>query len=223
MPLQRETNTHTPDVALAARTYWTIFGKGVKGISLFQFHEGGAHDSYPKWGLTNTDMSPRDKLGAYSDQMHEIHRLENIVATSARKHAVKPVAIFYNHIDMTLSKAPLASSWGEGIDSPYHIYELLRGRGYPVTFISDRQINDGLLSGVSAVVLADAQHISAAACNKLIAWVEAGGVAIADTWPGAHTELGHRQDDLIKLFGVSSRAIKKVDEIKLEESPQCYG
>ena len=221
--LQRETNTHTPDVALAARTYWTIFGKGVKGISLFQFHEGGAHDSYPKWALTNTDMSPRDKLGAYSDQMHEIHRLENIVATSVRRHAVKPVAIFYNHLDMTLSQAPLASSWGEGIDSPYHIYEILRGRGYAVTFITDRQINDGLLSQVAAVILADAQHISTAACNKLIAWVEAGGVAIADTWPGAHTELGHRQDKLIEFFGVRSRETKKVDSIKLEESPQGYG
>ncbi len=221
--LVREWNTHNQDVAMAARTYWTMFGKGVKGISLFQFHEGGAHDSYPKWALTNTDMSPRDKLGAFSDAMHEIHRIENIVVEAKKVCPVKPVAIFYNKIDMTLSKAPLASAWGEGIDSPYHVYEMLRGRGYPVTFITDLQIRDGLLKDVGAVVFVDAQHISSEACDAVIDWVNAGGVVIGDTWPGAYTELGHRQDKLISLFGIRSRETKRVAAIKLEESPQGYG
>ena len=221
--LVREWNTHNQDVAIAARTYWTMFGKGVRGISLFQFHEGGAHDSYPKWALTNRDMSPRDKLGAFSDQMQEIHRIENIVVEAKKTNPVKPVAIFYNKIDMTLSKAPLASAWGEGIDSPYHVYEMLRGRGYPVTFITDLQIRDGLLKNVGAVVFVDAQHISSEACDAVIDWVNAGGVVIGDTWPGAYTELGHRQDKLISLFGIRSRETKRVAAIKLEESPQGYG
>ncbi len=221
--LQREFNTHNQNVEIAARTYWTIFGKGAKGISLFQFHEGGGHDSYPKWALTNKDMTPRDKLGAFSDQMQEIHRMENIVAGARKIYPVKPVAIFYNKIDMTLSKAPLASSWGEGIDTPYHLYEMLRGRGYPVTFTTDSQIRDGFLKNFSAVVFADAQHISAEACDRIVEWVNAGGTVIGDTWPGAYTELGHRQNTLLDLFGIRPRDIKKVDKIKLEESPQGYG
>ncbi|MDX9861301.1 MAG: hypothetical protein RBS99_10330, partial [Rhodospirillales bacterium] len=221
--LVREWNTHNQDVAIAARTYWTMFGKGVRGISLFQFHEGGAHDSYPKWGLTHRDMSPRDKLGAFSDQMQEIHRIENVVVDAVRRYPRKPVAIFYNKVDMTLSKAPLSSSWGEGIDTPYHVYEMLRGRGYPMTFITDRQIRDGLLADVGAVVFVDAQHVSSESCDRVIAWVERGGVVIGDTWPGAHTELGHRQDKLIELFGIRSRDRKQVDRIKLDESPQGYG
>jgi hypothetical protein len=168
-------------------------------------------------------MSPRDKLGAFSDQMHEIHRLENIVVNTTKQYPHKPVAIFYNKIDLTLSKAPLSSSWGEGIDTPYHVYEMLRGRGYPVTFITDLQIRDGLLADVAAVVFVDAQHISSEACDAVIDWVRTGGVAIGDTWPGAYTELGHRQDKLIELFGISSRETKKVAAIKLEESPQGYG
>lgn len=221
--LLREFNTHNQNVEIAARTYWTTFGKGARGISLFQFHEGGGHDSYPKWALTNKDMTPRDKLGAFSDQMQEIHRLESIVVEAKKVYPVKPVAIFYNKIDMTLSKAPLSSSWGEGIDTPYHLYEMLRGRGYPVTFTTDSQIRDGFLKNFGAVVFADAQHISAEACDRIVEWVNAGGAVIGDTWPGTYTELGHRQNTLLDLFGIRPRDTKKVDKIKLEESPQGYG
>ena len=73
------------------------------------------------------------------------------------------------------------------------------------------------------MVFVDAQHISSEACDAVINWVNAGGVVIGDTWPGAHTALGHRQDKLIELFGIRSRQRKKVAQIKLEESPQGYG
>ncbi len=221
--IQREFNTHTPNTRIAARTYWTMVGKGIKGIALFQFQEGAGHDSYPKWALTNTDLSPRPKLAAFSDCMQEVHRIEDILVDAKKRYPVKPVAIYYSRIDQSLQTRPLASTWGEGIDSPYHVYELLRGRGYPVTFITPKQIEAGRLDTVGAVVFVDAQHVPAKACDAIIAWVKGGGAVIGDTWPGAHDALGHRQDALMNLFGIEPAERKRVDKIKLDESPQGYG
>ena len=221
--IQREFNTHTPNTRIAARTYWTMVGKGIRGIALFQFQEGAGHDSYPKWALTHGDLSPRPKLAAFSDCMQEVHRIENILVDAKKRYPAKPVAIYYSRVDQSLQVRPLASTWGEGIDSPYRVYELLRGRGYPVTFITPKQIEAGKLDAVGAVVFVDAQHISTAACDKIIAWVKGGGAVIGDTWPGAHDALGNRQDALMNLFGVEPAERKRVDKIKLDESPQGYG
>lgn len=220
---QREFNTHTPDPRIAARSYWTMVGKGVKGISLLHLQEGGLHDSYPKWALSNTDLSPRPKLAAFSDAMHEIHRIENILVEAKKVYPVKPVAIYYSRIDNSLQKYPLLTVWSESANSPYHVYEMLRGRGYPVTWITSRQINEGKLKEVAAVILVDAEHIPRNTSERIVEWVKTGGVLIGDTWPGAYDALGNRQNALLKLFGVSPRERKRVDSIKLEESTQGYG
>jgi len=222
--INQEWNVHTTDWRIAARTYWTQVSKGVKGISCFQFQEGTHHDSYPKWALLNNDRTPKAKLGAFADCAHEVHRLERLLAPAVRVRAVKPVALYYSRIDLSVGE-PLASTWGEAVDSPYHVYEMLRGQGYPVRWITPLQISEGKLAEVAAVVMVNVQHVPTLAAKTLAEWVHAGGTVIGDTWPGAFDEHGRPQDVFVPVFGVRAAAAgkKKADKLALEESIQGYG
>jgi len=223
--INQEWNIHSTDPRIAARTFWTMVGKGVKGIYCFQFQEGTNHNSYPKWALLSNDFTPKKKLGAYSDAVQEVHRFEPFLMSATRKYPVKPVALYYSRLDLSLQKRPLACSWGEQIDTPYRVYALLRGLGYPVRWITPRQIEAGELNKVGAVVFVEANHIPGKAAVKIKKWVNAGGVIIGDQWPGIYNEHGKIQLALLDVFGIRPPKSKKAKKGKLalQESSQGYG
>jgi len=222
--INQEFSNHVTDPRIAARTYWEQIGKGVYGIHLFMFQDSPGHVTYPKWGLMSHDGTPKLKLAAYSDAVQEVHRLEPLLMSAHYTHAVKPVALYWSRIDLGLDQAH--DSWyGHAIDSPIHVYETLRGLGYPVRWITPRQIAEGELNGVSALVMAGCNHVPQAAAGKIEAWVKGGGTVIADSWPGAFDEYGQPQATLAPIFGVRP-APKKVaagSTLALQESKQGYG
>jgi len=152
--LTEEWNPHATDPRIMARSFWTQIGKGARGVYAFMFHEGTGHDSYPKWALVRADLTPKDKMGALSDATHEVHRIEPLLMGSKPVHAVKPVALYYSRMDLSLGQ-PHLSLWADSADSPYHVYEALRGLGYAVRWITPRQVTAGELSQVGAVVMVD--------------------------------------------------------------------
>jgi len=221
--INQEFDNHVTDPRIAARTFWEQVGKGVHGIHLFMFQDSPGHVSYPKWGLTSHDHTPKLKLAAYSDAMQEVHHLEPLLMSAAYTHAVKPVALYWSRIDLGLDQAH--DSWyGSGLNSPTHVYETLRGNGYPVRWITPRQIAEGELSGVGALVMPGCNHVPRAAAQEIEAWVKGGGAVIADSWPGAFDEYGQPQTTLAPIFGVRP-AVKKTtgSTLALQESVQGYG
>lgn len=222
--INHETNTHTDDPDILSRTCWTMVGKGLKGIYLFMFQEGLQHDSYPKWALLNGDFSHKDKLGSASDLVQEIHRFEPLLTTARRAYATKPVYVYYSRLD-SLHHGPLLSSWSEGANSPYRVYELLRGAGYPVRYITPMQIAEGDLAGAGALVLSQSERIPAETRTAIIAWVENGGVALADMLPGIQDRNGKSDLSLMHLFGVEPEIEKGGggSTLALQESSQGYG
>jgi Beta-galactosidase/Lacto-N-biose phosphorylase central domain/NPCBM-associated, NEW3 domain of alpha-galactosidase len=222
--INQEWNIHSTDPRIAARTFWTMIGKGVKGIYCFHLQEGTHHDSYPKWALLSNDFTPKKKLGAYSDAVQEIHRFEPFLMSAKRKYPVKPVALYYSRLDLSLQKRPLVCTWGEQIDTPYRVYALLRGLGYPVRWITPKQIEAGGLKDVGAVVFVEANHIPQQATAKIAQWVKAGGVVIGDQWPGMCDSHGKTQFTLLDVFGVRpENKIAKKGKLALQESSQGYG
>ena len=221
----QEFSNHVVDPRIAARTYWMQIGKGIRGINLFMFQDGPGDATYPKWALTHRDGTPKQKLGAYSDAIQEVHRLEPLLMSATYTHAVKPVALYWSRIDIGLDK-PHDSWYGGSFNSPLHIYETLRGLGYPVRWITPRQIAEGELQQVSALVLSGCHHIPQAAAGAIEGWVKGGGAVIADSWPGALDEYGQPQATLAPIFGARP-APKKTPganaQIKLQESTQGYG
>src|SRR5690606_31622288 len=147
------------------------------------------------------------KLAAYSDAAQEVHRLGPLLMNGRYTHAVTPIALYWSRIDLSLAD-PHESLYGCALDSPFHIYATLRGLGYPVRWLTPRQIEAGDLANVGALVLADSNHIPEAAAGKIEQWVRGGGVAIGDQWPGAWNEYAQPQSTLSQVFGVRSAAKK---------------
>lgn len=219
----REGSTHTPDPDLAVRSYWTLIGKGIKGFSHFMLQEGNNHAEFPKFGLTNFDQTPRPKLAAYSDAIRAVHQIENVLVEAHREHAVKPVAIYYSRTCNALQERSLGSLFDCGPDNVFRVYELIRGNGYPVTFVTDAQIRESArLDDVAALFFVDAKYIPTDVLEKVEGWVERGGAVFADFQPGIYDGHGFPQDRFLKFLGIEPIAAKKVDSLAAEKNPFGY-
>src|SRR5690606_10299803 len=172
-PVIQEWSNHAVDARLAARSYWSMVSKGVAGIFLFMFQEGRGHATYPKWALLSHDGSPKPKLAAYSNAAQEVHRLEPLITQGAYTYAVKPVALYWSRIDLSLAR-PHESLYGTTQNSPLHVYRTVRSLGYPVRWITPRQVRAGELNDVSAVVLVGVRYMPADVAGNIEAWVKAG-------------------------------------------------
>ena len=218
----REGSTHTPDPDLAVRSYWTLIGKGIKGFSHFMLQEGNNHAEFPKFGLTNYDQTPRPKLAAYSDAIRAVHQMENILVDARRTNAAKPVAIYYSRTCNALQERSLGSLFDCGPDNVFRVYELIRGSGYPATFVTDTLIREGKLDSVSALIFVDAKYIPTDILDRVENWVENGGAVLADYQPGIYDGHGFPQDRLLKFLGVEPIQQKKVDSLAAEKNPFGY-
>ncbi|MEO6846457.1 MAG: beta-galactosidase, partial [Chthoniobacterales bacterium] len=196
-----EFNVHSQDPRNMSQAYWTMIGKGVKGISTYQFQVTPNNWLYYMWGLLNSEDTPRDKLGVIADANQEVHRLERILGPSQAQNFVKPVALYYSRLDLSLSQTTLGIYSGP-IDSPYRIYAILRGLGYPVRWITPRQITAGELKNVGSVVMLGANHVPGDAAKTLAQWVKDGGSIVGDQWPGGFDEYDRTQTTLMDVFGI---------------------
>lgn len=224
--INHETNVHTENPDVLARTCWTMIGKGVKGIYLFMFEEGVFHDSYPKWAFLNGDFSHKAKLAAAADLAHEVRHLEPMLQSARRCWGVKPVYVYFSREDYLFQRS-LISSWGEGTNSPYRVYELLRAAGYPVRYVTAAQINRGQLAEAGALVLSQSEWIPAETAGIIAAWINNGGTAIADTLPGIKDRSGKTNLTLMRRFGVEppppTGKKNGGSQLALQESSQGYG
>ena len=218
--LNGEGNTHAMDPRIAARSYWCMLGKGVKGIDTWQLQDHPLNWVYSMWGMQNPDMTPRDKLAAISDANHEVHRIERIIRHANRQRFVKPVALYYSRMDLSLSQ-PVFDVYGAAIDSPYRVYSVLRGLGYPVRWITPKQIMAGDLKNVGAVALVGVKYVPCEAAQKIADWVKDGGAIIGDQWPGAFDEYDRMQGTLAQVFGVRADEAKPAKTMTPEEAKRA--
>ena len=224
--VSHESQVHSTDPRIAGRTLWLMLAKGMKGVHIFQNQHGANYDGGPKMASFERDQSPKDRLGAQVDCVMEAHRLEPILSEAVPIFPSKAIYIYYSRIDLSLNAWPLQSAWGEKVNSPVRVYELLRGLGYEVRWITPKQIDEGALSNVGALILSDCQYIPASAATKIKDFIYDGGIAIADGWPGAFDGNGKPQGLLSNVFGVTS--FEGVDgkargNLALQETTQGYG
>jgi hypothetical protein len=224
--ISHESQVHSTDPRIAGRTLWLMLAKGMKGVDIFQNQHGANFDGGPKMASFERDQSPKDRLGAQVDCIMEAHRLENLLSDAKPDLPSKAIYIYYSRIDLSLNAWPLQSTWGEKVNSPVRVYELLRGLGYEVRWITPKQIDEGGLANVGALILSDCQYIPKTAAHKIKDYIHSGGIAIADGWPGAFDGNGKAQNVLADVFGVA--AFDQADQGKrgslaLQETTQGYG
>ncbi|MEO8205066.1 MAG: beta-galactosidase [Chthoniobacterales bacterium] len=199
--VNNEFNVHSQDPRHMAQSYWGMVGKGVKGVATWAFQETPNLWMYYMWALLNSDDTPREKLGPIADSNQEIHRLERILGTATASAFVKPVALYYSRLDLSLKQTTLGI-YSSAIDSPYRIYAILRGLGYPVRWITPKQILAGELKDVGAVFMVGVGHVPEQAAKKLAQWVKDGGALAGDQWPGGFDEYDRTQSTLLDVFGI---------------------
>ncbi|MEO6848623.1 MAG: beta-galactosidase [Chthoniobacterales bacterium] len=199
--LDNEFNVHSQDPRNMSQAYWAMIGKGVKGVATWCFQATPNLWMYYMWGLLNPGDTPRDKLGVIADANLEVRRMERILGPAKAQEFVKPVALYYSRLDLSVPQTTLGIYSGS-IDSPYRIYSILRGLGYPVRWITPKQIIAGELKGVSAVFMLGATHVPGDAAKTLAQWVKDGGSIAGDQWPGAFDEYDRTQTTLLDVFGI---------------------
>ncbi|MEO8206719.1 MAG: beta-galactosidase [Chthoniobacterales bacterium] len=199
--VNNEFNVHSQDPRNMSQAYWGMIGKGVKGAATWCFQQTPNLWMYYMWALVNEQDTPRDKLGVIADANLEVHRLERILGSAKPAEFVKPVALYYSRMDLSLKQTTLGV-YSSSIDNPYRIYAVLRGLGYPVRWITPKQIDAGELKNVGAVFLVGVAHVPESAAKKLSEWVNAGGCMAGDQWPGAFDEYDRTQTTLLDAFGI---------------------
>ncbi|MEO6847792.1 MAG: alpha-amylase family protein [Chthoniobacterales bacterium] len=204
-----EWDVHTHDPRIASRSYWAMVGKGIKGISTYQMQDNPVHWGYPFWAMLNIDFTPSPKMAAIAQANHEIHHLEPLLMGAKPQHFSKPIALYYSRMDLSLPQT-LLDLYGTQIDSPYRVYGILRGMGYPVRWITPRQIEAGELKDVGALALIDVKYVPQAAAQKVADWVHQGGCVIGDQWPGIFDEYGRPQNTIAQMFGVRAKSNSEV-------------
>ncbi|MEO8205067.1 MAG: beta-galactosidase, partial [Chthoniobacterales bacterium] len=206
--LNNEFNVHSQDPRNMSQAYWGMIGKGVKGVATWAFQPTPNFWMYQMWGLLNSDDTPRDKLGVIADANQEAHHLERILGPAKPEAFVKPVALYYSRLDLSLNQTTLGI-YSAAIDNPYRIYAILRGLGYPVRWITPKQISAGELKDVGAVFMIGANHVPVDAANKLAQWVKGGGCLAGDQWPGGFDEYDRTQRVLMDIFGIHPAVVAK--------------
>lgn len=217
-PMVREGSTHAPQPELVARSIWGNVAKGMRGMDAFVLHESGNRSrqgELTKFGLCNMydDAAPRPKLAAISDNYRAMHQLDHLLSETKRVRAVKPIAIYYSSICNLLQERPYASIFDPGPDNFFRVYELIHANGYPVTFVTDRQIREGgaWLKSLKAIVFVDATYIPADVQEKVMDWVEQGGHVFADAQSGSCDGYAFPTPGFTKWLGVKPVQQKKVD------------
>lgn len=211
-----EFNVHGQDPRQMARAVWGQIGIGVRGITTYMMQDAPNYWVYDMWSLMDADHTPRPRLAALADANHEVRRLERLLAPATTRRAVKPIALYYSRLDLSLPQ-PTLGIYSGALDSPYRIYNLLRGLGYPVRWITPRQIEADGLADVGAVVMVGVKYVPGAAAAKLAQWVRDGGSLIGDQWPGALDEYDRPQAALLETFGIRPEATGSMDPNRAKE------
>ena len=216
-PMVREGSIHAPQPEVYARTVWGNVAKGMRGMDTFVLHESGNRSrqgELQKFGLCNMydDAAPRPKMAAVSDIYRAMHQLDHLLCETKRVRAAKPIAIYYSSICNLLQERPYASIFDPGPDNFFRVYELIHANGYPVTFVTDRQIREGgeWFKNLKAIVFVDATYIPTDVQQKVMDWVEQGGHVFADAQSGTRDGYTFPTDEFTKWLGIRPVQQKKI-------------
>lgn len=218
-PILREGSTHAPDPYLISRTIWTLIGKGMHGFRAFTTQESWTGE-LQKFGMSDMfdDASPRPKLAAIADVYRSMHHLESLLTETVRKRVSKPVAIYYSSVCNTLQERPGASIFDPAPDNFQRVFEIIRGCGYPATFITDRQIREGKrLNEIQAIFFIDAKYIPTDVVEKVQEWVRNGGHIVCDAQPGIYNGHGFPADSMIRFLGIEPVRRERVKSVEAEK------
>ncbi len=218
IPMIKEGNIHAIGNELTVRTFYNLFGEGMRGMAFFTVQESPKPE-LRKFGMSNPDddMAPRPKLAAVSDCFRALQHIEPFFAYARRRPVGKPVAIYYSQTCNVLQERGYGSMFDCAPDSHMRVFEIIRSCGYPCTIITERQILEGKkLDEISAIFFVDAQYINDAVVDKLDKWIRKGGHIVADGQTGCYDDHGFPSRKMLNLLGIEPIKRKRISEAAAE-------
>ena len=189
---------------------WSLIAHGAKEIAYYAWYPMNAGYESGGYGFIHLDgtLTPRAQAGG------EIARV--VTAHAQLFHDVQPlpaqVAILYNPLSY-LSGGGAPAQAQAARDSMLGIYESLFQQNIPVAFVHAHDVERGGLGRYRAVFLPYALTLSRAESQAIAAYVQSGGVAIAEARMGLNDEHGMAFDrtpggGLDQVFGVREAGLQ---------------
>lgn len=206
-----ETNNHSGPGWQWGATFWRLLSNGLKAVNFFCQGGIGRTGDFDTYGHVAPSGEPRGKMFYAARWAHMVHRTERLWTQSVPAPDLPRVAILYPHRDALLADNPTRSVWAYGANNRLTVYTWLREQGYWVDVIPYTKLAPTYVDAYDALVLINAEHLSAEECTAVKDYVKAGGVLVADTRPGFYDE-HHRErhglDDCLgsEVGNLSSRA-----------------
>ncbi|QDU79820.1 Beta-galactosidase trimerization domain protein [Polystyrenella longa] len=187
-------------VAHAGRKPWDIKLKGAsetaRGIRLWKnFSYGvswGSHEGGPTW-KSHTWYSKPEKWIANAEVVREIGGAEDLLLSSTAKPA--EVAVLYSS---STDAWTLGQNYAFGFNR-MHTWMALAHAQIPVDFVSEQQVEKGLLQDYKVCYLSG-PNLTSAAAEKLRDWIMEGGVLYLSAGAASHDEFNRPLATLDELL-----------------------
>lgn len=202
-----ETNNHAGPGWQFAQTFWRTLANGFKGADFFVMGSFMGVRDYATFGMTYPDGTRRDRFFYASRFASVIHRAEAFMAQSRPAKGLPRVAMLMPKRDILLAADTGVSWWDYSNNNRLNVYRRLRDMGYWVDVIPYGKLNPESMARYGALLLVDAEHLSAKECGRIADYVKKGGVLLADMRAGHYNEHHEVAEGLAGVLGVNYRGV----------------
>ena len=198
-----EANNHAGPGWQFAESYWRVLANGIKGINFFTLGFFGAKDDWATFAMTDPADGSRNSRFYYAGRLASaIHRSEKFWADCTPAANVPRIAMLVPQRDIILAENNGVSMWDYPKNNRLAVYTRLRDCGYWVETIPYGKLNSSFLKRYQALVLINAEHLSACEAAAITEFVDNGGILMADNRAGFFDEHHRIVKALDNVLGV---------------------
>jgi hypothetical protein len=212
-----EFNNHGGPGHQYGSTSWRLLANGLKGMMNFTMGFAGSEGDFAKFAyLDSSTGKPTDKLLYAADWAAMVHRSEKFWTESTPAPGMPRIAMLMPRRDVLLSDASdrtKTTRFAYPRNHRWMVFSWLREQGYWVDVIPYTKLTGAYLADYQALVLVGSLHLSEGECDTVRAYVQKGGVLLADTRPGYFDQHHRIRDFLSSELGVAAKELAELKDI----------
>ena len=202
-----ENNNHAGPGWQFAQTYYRLLPSGLRGGEFFCMGSNGASGDWSTFAFIYPDGTLHDRFFYASRFANMVHRTERLWSRGAPASGLPKIAMLLPQRDILLAKDTGVSWWDYSTNNRLNVFSRLRDAGYWVDVLPYGKLTPEQLKQYGALVLVNAEHLTAAECEAIGSYVKDGGVLFADMMAGRYDEHHIEHNGLETLLGVTYQGV----------------
>lgn len=202
-----ENNNHAGPGWQFAQTFYRELANGLRGGEFFCMGGNGATGDWATFSFIYPDGTLRDRFFYASRFASMVHRTEKLWSRGVPAAGLPKIAMLLPQRDILLAKDTGVSWWDYSTNNRLNVFSRLRDAGYWVDVLPYGKLTREQLKNYGALVLVNAEHLTAAECATIDQYVKDGGVLLADMMAGKYDEHHIEHNGLEKLLGVTFKGV----------------